>query len=168
MPAPDPLAQRYLEERIAQYQSWYDNKSVQCKSRYLIMRAVTIMAASLVPVLANLPEPAAYPVMRPLVTALSLLVIILIALDSVFNYREQWKNYRSTEQFLGHEKFLFLTGVGIYKGMNQEDALQLLAERVEDAIAAENGATLNIMTLAENGGSPSQRGLKTNGRSSVS
>lgn len=32
--------------------------------------------------------------------------------------------------------------------MDPHDAFQLLVERVEDAIAAENSATLNVMTVA--------------------
>src|SRR5207248_1370810 len=84
-----------------------------------------------------------------LITGMSLLVVTLVLLDSLFQYREQWKNYRFTEQFLGHEKFHFLAGVGVYKGMPEQEAFQLLAERVENAIAAENAATLNGMALGE-------------------
>jgi len=28
-------ADRYIEERVRQYQSWYDRKSTLCKSRYI-------------------------------------------------------------------------------------------------------------------------------------
>jgi hypothetical protein len=66
----------------------------------------------------------------------------------VFHYREQWKNYRSTEQLLGHEKFYFRTRVGRYHGLSEEDAFRTLVERVEDAVASENAATLNTMTTA--------------------
>jgi hypothetical protein len=149
MPEPDSLPNRYLAERITQYQAWYDRKSVTCKLRYLVMRTSTIVAGAMVPVLANLPESSGFPVVRALITGMSLLVVILVSLDSVFQCREQWKNYRFTEQFLGHEKFHFLAGVGVYKGMNEQEAFQLLAGRVEKAIAAENAATPNVMTLGE-------------------
>lgn len=81
-------------------------------------------------------------------TIIGLLVVIVVSLESVFHYREQWKNYRSTEQLLGHEKFLFRSRVGRYKGLSDQDAFRLFVERVEEAIAAENAATLNVMTMA--------------------
>jgi hypothetical protein len=82
------------------------------------------------------------------VTIISLLVVICVSLESVFHYREQWKNYRSTEQLLGHEKYLFRSRVGRYRGIDEGAAFNLFVERVEEAIAIENSATLNVMTMA--------------------
>jgi hypothetical protein len=65
-----------------------------------------------------------------------------------FHYGEQWKNYRSTEQLPGHEKFLFLSRVGRYADLDGARAFHIFVDRVEDAIATENSATLNVMTMA--------------------
>jgi hypothetical protein len=141
----------YLTERVAQYQTWYDRKAVRTKALYLRMRAFTVVGGGLVPVLANIGgnwRPEGELAVRVLLTAISLLVVIFVSLESVFHYREQWKNYRSTEQLLGHEKFRFQARVGPYKGLADQEAFLLFVERVEDAIAAENTATLNVMTLA--------------------
>jgi hypothetical protein len=92
-----------------------------------------------------------------LVTIISLIVVIFVSLESVFHYREQWKNYRSTEQSLGHEVFQFRGGVGPYKGLSPKDAFLSLVERVEAAIANENAATLNVMTLASDSGLSQRR-----------
>ena len=97
MSAENLTADTYLTERLAQYQNWYDKKAVTCKTKYLRMRAFTVI---------------------------------------------------STEQLLGHEQFLFQAKVGPYKGTEDHEAFLLLVERVEDAIATENSATLNAMTLA--------------------
>jgi hypothetical protein len=140
---------QYIETRIKQYQTWYDKKAVQCKKRYLRMRAFTVVAGGVVPVLVNVETSinalVRYPVMKPLVTIISLLVVVTVSLETVFHYREQWKNYRSTEQLLGHEHFEFLTKVGAYKGLPDDEAFQLLVERAEKAISSENAATLNVM-----------------------
>ena len=80
-------------------------------------------------------------------TALSLLVVILVSLESVLHYREQWKSYRSTEQYLGREEQWFRARIGPYKGLADADAGDLLVERVEAAITAENAVTLSVMTL---------------------
>ncbi len=120
------------------------------KTKYLRMRALSVVGSSLVPVLINVPHPyfAGVSVVQVAVTFISLCVVISLSLESVFHYREQWKNYRSTEQLLGHEKFFFQTRVGRYHGVSDEAAFKLLVERVEDAVAAENASTLNTMTTA--------------------
>lgn len=82
-------------------------------------------------------------------TVLSLGVVVLVSLESVYHYREQWKNYRSTEQYLGHEAIYFANAVGVYKDLDDAAALETLVERSESAIAAENASTLSSMTLAE-------------------
>jgi hypothetical protein len=142
---------QYIELRVKQYQGWYDRKAVTCKSRYLRMRAFTVVAGGIVPVLVNVEASInnliGYPVMKAVITVISLLVVVTVSLESVFHYREQWKNYRSTEQLLGHEQFEFLAKVGVYEDSTAEGAFQLFVERIEDAISSENAATLNVMTV---------------------
>jgi hypothetical protein len=148
----DWTPETFLAERVTQYQGWYDRKAVTAKSRYLQMRGFSVVAGGVVPVLINIPQEAdrifGLPVVRLAVTVISLLVVISVSLESVFHYREQWKNYRSTEQLLGHETIAFKAGVGAYRGLNPPEAFSLFVERVEDAIRSENAATLNVMTMA--------------------
>ncbi|MFI1152252.1 DUF4231 domain-containing protein [Streptomyces sp. NPDC020817] len=136
-------AREYVETRLGQYQAWYDRKAVRSKGVYLRMRTLSVVGGALVPVLVNLDVPFA----RITATALSLLVVVSVSLESVYRFREQWKNYRSTEQLLGHERIYFETGVGPYAGLSEAGAFTLLVSRVERVIANENSATLNVMTL---------------------
>lgn len=164
-PTSQPLSpEAYIKDRVDQYRGWYDAKSVQAKARYLRMRAFSVVGGGLVPVLVNIPwkgELFFIPVIQALVTIISLLVVIAVSLESVFHYREQWKNYRSTEQYLGHEKFLFQTGVGPYAGLAVDEAFRKFVERVEEAIAAENMATLNVMTMASEPSESSKKPKQT-------
>jgi len=143
--------EQYIEARVKQYQGWYDRKAVSCKNRYLRMRAFTVVAGGVVPVLVNVETSVNtllhYPVMKAAITVISLLVVVTVSLETVFHYREQWKNYRSTEQLLGHEQYEFLARVGAYKDLTPEKAFQLFVQRIEDAISSENAATLNVMTV---------------------
>lgn len=136
----------YIEKRAKQYQQWYDAKAVIAKSRYLIMRTAIVLGGIAVPVIINSGQ-----VWRNEVGSfISLVVAGCVALESVYHYREQWKNYRSTEQFLSREQVLFLTGEGGYKNFeNPHDAFIYFVERCESAIEAENASTLNVMTLAQ-------------------
>lgn len=99
--------EEYITERLEQYQGWYDKKSVTMKTKYLRMKALSVVGGSLVPVLVNVPFQKFWgiPVVQIVVTVISLGVVVSLSLETVFHYREQWKNYRSTEQLLGHENF---------------------------------------------------------------
>ena len=134
----------YIETRVRQYQDWYDRKASSSKSRYLRMRGASVVGGATVPALVNV----SFTGRTAVVTVVSLLVVIIVSLESVLHYREQWKNYRSTEQLLGHEVVFFQARVGPYKGMPATAAFRHFIERVEAAIAAENSATLNTMTVA--------------------
>ncbi len=136
-------AHGYLENRVSQYQTWYDRKAVKTKAMHLRMRTVSVVGGALVPVFVNIGLPAC----RFVATVLSLVVVGSVSLESVYRYREQWKNYRSTEQLLGHERVYFETKVGPYEGLSADEAFRTLVSRVEKAIANENSATLNVMTL---------------------
>ncbi|MCX5390434.1 DUF4231 domain-containing protein [Streptomyces sp. NBC_00094] len=135
--------QRYIETRLAQYQEWYDVKATRMKAMHLRMRTVSVVGGALVPVFVNVDLAFA----RVTATVLSVVVVAAVSLESVYRYREQWKNYRSTEQLLGHERVYFEAKVGPYHNLPKRDAFSTLVARVEKAIASENSATLNVMTL---------------------
>ena len=136
----------YIEQRTKQYQSWYDKKAVTAKSTYLRMRTATVLGGVLVPVLVNSP----FHGKDIVASIISLAVASCVALESVYHYREQWKNYRSTEQFLGREQVLFLTGEGPYKQFkSSQEAFIYFVERCEGAIEAENASTLNVMAVSQ-------------------
>jgi Protein of unknown function (DUF4231) len=142
---------QYTETRIKQYQGWYDQKAVICKNRYLRMKAFTVIAGGMVPVLVNaetnINDFVGHHIMKTVITIISLAVVVAVSLESVFHYREQWKNYRSTEQLLGHEQFLYSTRVGAYKNLGDDEAFKLFVEKIESAITSENAATLNVMAV---------------------
>jgi len=150
----------YIKDRLGQYQDWYDRKAVSAKALYLRMRACTVIGGAIVPVLINV-QPGwmfhGFDFVKVTVTLISLMVVTFVSLESVFHFREQWKNYRSTEQLLGHERFLFSSRVGRYADLDDAKAFHLFVERVEDAIAAENSATLNVMTTASEASDPTKK-----------
>jgi len=93
---------------VEQYAQWYDKKCGPLKKRSLNIKAITVIGGILVPVLVNMSwEYANYTA-----TIVSILVVILVSWDGVFQYGKQWKNYWSTEQFLRQEVILFKNRVG--------------------------------------------------------
>jgi hypothetical protein len=153
-------AEDYVAKRVEQYAGWYDKKCGPLKQQHLRIKAVTVIGGALVPVLVN----ANFDFLRLGVdvakvgaTLLSLLVVILVSWDSVFQYGKQWKNYRSTEQFLRQEAYLFKYRAGFYAEMDEAKAFKIFVERVEGAIAQENSVTLDTLTREGNGGRPGTR-----------
>ena len=145
---PRPLANigpaEYIRERMFQYRKWYDNKAVKMKFWFQWMRGFAVVGAAVVPVLVNVD----FPYQKLVTTLLSLTVVTLVSLESVLHFGDQWKNYRSTEQFIAQEYFYFTTGDGLYRGLEPPQAFLRLVERIEGAIASENSSTLNVLTIA--------------------
>ena len=146
----------YIVNRLDQYQNWYDNKAVITKKRYLRGKIWAAVGAVIVPILTNIPIDLeyfglpSYDLGKLLTTIIATFVALLIALESVLHYREQWKNYRTTEQYLVAQKNLFLHQVGDYSNLNEDDAFKKLVLRIETAISEENAITLNVLTKNSN------------------
>lgn len=134
--------EEYIAERVNDAIAWYDKSADKHKKLYLRMRAATVIGGALVPVLVNVD----LPYVRILTTAISLMVVLLVSLESVYHYREQWTNYRSTEQNLRREYFLFTSKGGAYANKTKSDAYQHFVERVEELIGTENASTLKILS----------------------
>jgi hypothetical protein len=108
------------------------------------MRSVSVVGGALVPVLVNLDT---FPYVKAATTIISLIVLLTVSLESVFHFREQWVNYRATEQYLRKEYFLFTTREGPYRDKKVDsEAFVLFVERVEASIEAENASTLQVLT----------------------
>ena len=101
--------EEYIDERLNEQIAWYDSAANTSKSKYLNYKAATVIGGAIVPVLVNLDI---IPYINIVTTIISLMVVLLVSLESVFHYREQWTNYRSTEQNLRNEYFLFVTQDG--------------------------------------------------------
>jgi hypothetical protein len=136
--------EEYIRERMFEYRKWYDTKAVDAKWWFQRMRGLAVVGAAVVPVLVNLE----FPYQKLATTLLSLAVVMLVSLESVLHFGDQWKNYRSTEQFIAQEYFYFTTGDGVFKGLEPSQAFLRLVERIEGAIASENSSTLNVLTVA--------------------
>ena len=139
-------AQEYLTARVEQFIKWYDGKAVTAKRRFLFFRTTSVVTSLLIPIAVNV-LPDGYS--RAAATVLGLTAALAVALDGVYHFGDQWKNYRSTEQFLSREKFLFMTGEGPYKDLQEQGAFVLFVERCEAQIASENSATLNVILSSE-------------------
>lgn len=125
--------------RLEDQLGWYDNKSVHCQNWYKRLKFVQISLAVLIPVFSQLdPECAKWVVSISGVT-----IAILEGMQHLNQYSTLWFTYRATAERLKHEKYLFLSAAGPYKGQVDQERLIALAERVEEHVSTEHANWFN-------------------------
>ena len=117
-------------ERLEDQLSWYDKKSIENQKWYKRLKIAEIIAAAIIPFIAALDGFAI------LTGILGVLIVILIGIQSLNQYHDNWISYRSTAEQLKHEKYLWLSKAGPYKDANNPEVM--LAERVESLISREH------------------------------
>jgi hypothetical protein len=138
----------YIAVRIDDQCAYYDKSAVRNKARHFLTRRTAVIGAAAVPILANVPFDALGVYHTVPTTLVSLLVTIVVGLETVNRHGDLWKNFRSTYEFLRSKKFHFLTGEGVYRNLDSDAAFLLLVERCENRIATENSASLSIIETA--------------------
>src|SRR6516162_5366817 len=93
----------YADERIIFNLKRYRTKAKMCRETYLYSSLVAIVLGSSVPVLINL------NVNKLVTTVISFTVVIIVAIENVFHFRDRWKNYQIAEELLRREQYLFET-----------------------------------------------------------
>lgn len=122
-----------LEDQIL----WYSRRSSASLFWFRALKVIELTAAALIPFLAT--DLAADNLSSPALVAggLGVLIIVLESLQGLFQFQNNWMNYRSTCEELKREKHLWLAKAGPYSGSGNSD--RLLAERIESVISAEHG-----------------------------
>jgi hypothetical protein len=120
--------------RLNDQLDWYDKKSEDNQKRYKQIKVTQLILAGSIPVFALVGDTWG----RWVTAILGASVAILEGLQQLGQYNNLWVTYRATAEQLKHEKFLFLARSGPYKGLEEQEALRLLAERVEEQVSTEH------------------------------
>jgi len=75
----------------------------------------------------------------------SFLVVVLFSIESVYNFREQWKSYKNAEDEITQELNLFHTSAEPYNSPNDGNE-KLLVMRVESIVLKERKETIEKLT----------------------
>ena len=120
--------------RLNDQLDWYDRKSSDNQKRYKQIKIAQLVLAGSIPVFALVDG-----LWGRWVTAiLGASVAILEGLQQLGQYNNLWVTYRATAEQLKHERYLFLAKGGPYRDLGEEDALKILAERVEERVSTEH------------------------------
>ena len=126
-------ADQYIDERVDDQIGWYDRKSGNAQKAFKFIRGLEVIAAGLIPLFAGFGNGTHSSVLT--IGALGAGVAILASFLSLFQFQENWIEYRTTCESLKHEKYLFLTGAEPYNDVAPYD---LFVQRIESLISKEN------------------------------
>jgi uncharacterized protein DUF4231 len=76
-----------------------------------------------------------------------LAVALILALEGVFHYKEQWQNFRGTEQYLLSQKYRFENSADEYQplSLSREDAFKLMDHMGIGVLAISAGLSLSAL-----------------------
>jgi hypothetical protein len=136
--------QNYIKERLEFKINLYFKLAQQNLFYFRLFSVVAIISSALIPVVLNLDfiNSNAVPLIASL---LSVLVIICLGIESLFGFRQQYRNYKNSEDLLRREKYLFENQAGPYSN-DGETNNKLLVERVEALILKEREDTSQKIT----------------------
>ena len=118
--------------RLNEQIDWYNRKASTNQRQYKAIKLTQIVLGALVPVVAAINGSS-----RVILGALGAGVVVLEAIQQLFQFHRNWIAYRATCEALKREQHLFLVGGG--ECANVPNPTVLLAERLEALISRETG-----------------------------
>jgi hypothetical protein len=120
---------------------WYNAKAKRNQQWYKAAKLGQIILGALVPVVA------AADGSRVLLAALGAGVVVIEAIQQLYQFHRNWIAYRATCEALLREQHLFEVGGGDYA--DAPDRTVLLAERLEALISRETGEWASLETTTQ-------------------
>jgi len=140
----------YLEKRVDDQLSYYENAANKQKRKYVYTQSAIIILGLLVPVIINLPKEISGVDLSMWIqlttTILSLSLAVMNGMLNFLKFGDLWLSYRMTEEVLKQEKYLFLASAGKYQ--DKENAFSQFVETVESIISSEHNKFRNLINEA--------------------
>lgn len=105
--------EQYLKDRVEDQLKYFEKAANKEKSKHIIYQILIIILALLIPVMNNV-DLKGVGDLTNLVTILALVLAILTGIANFRKFGDLWLSYRTTEESIKREKFLFLTLSGKY------------------------------------------------------
>lgn len=130
---PEAIKSKPAWVRLENQLAWYGDKSVKNHRWSNLLKIIQTALALLIPMLNLLTDNVKWAT-----AGAGAMIALLEAIQQLKQYSTLWVTYRSTAENLKHEKFLFLSAAGPYRGLSEAERLMQLAERVEERVSTEN------------------------------
>lgn len=137
--------QEYLQNRVYDQIKWLDAKSAFNQKMYKRFRLGEIIAAASIPFLVGYHD--LNPVFPLLTGFFGVLIVVLKGVEQLYKYHENWLSYRSTNEALKREMFLFESGTDPYSAT---DAYPKFVKMIEAVLQQENNTwKVNVSVKTE-------------------
>ncbi len=137
----------YIKSRLDDQINWYDGKSVSNQKQFKRLRLAEIVLAAIISISSALGSNEFFS-WSTLVACLGGTVTIIAGVLALYQYQENWIEYRTTCESLRKEKHLYLTKTAPYDG---PDSFQALVTRVETLVSSENTNWSHFMATPRKG-----------------
>lgn len=128
--------EQYIQERVQDQLTYYRKAANRTKQAHIWIQSSIILLGILVPVLANLDVNLIGVSKTAVITVVSLLLAALTGISNFRKYGDLWLAYRTTEELLKKELFLFQTGAGPYT--EKDSAFSEFVQNIESTISIEH------------------------------
>ena len=128
--------------RLNEELEWYGRSSRRNQRGYKVTKTAQIILAASIPVVAL--TGGTWSAWGAAI--LGAVVAALEGIQQLWNSDTLWIEYRSTAERLKQEKHLFLALSGPYRGLGADDAIKVLAERLEDHASSEHSRWVEAIT----------------------
>lgn len=147
----------YIQERVKAQREWYEKKANENKKTFLSYQTIIIILGATIPVMVAFESVFSWleEYGGPISAVISAAISIYAGLDKLKQPQPNWFNYRTNEEILKKEEWLYKYKAGPYKNQNDEDASVAFVERIESIISADIARTMSTTSLKhdpENGG----------------
>ena len=115
---------------------WHAKKATENKKLFYGFQTVIIITAALIPII-NLIDFASFET-RVISSILGGVVVGVTSILQLKKHHENWIQYRSTEELLKREKYLFECEVGPYDNLDEKERCKKLVERIESTLSNQN------------------------------
>jgi len=130
--------EEYMKSRVDNEIAWYDAKSGANQRGFKSIRLLEILAAAAIPILSTYSHSA----VRLTVAILGGTIAVIAAIMGLYQFQENWANFRATCEALRHEKYLYMTHTEPY---NVDDSFSLFVQRIESLISSEQSTWSQYM-----------------------
>ncbi len=128
-------ADYYFQNVLGNQREWYSAKARMHKGRHLFFAISVIVIGALISCLQTIGTD---PWVRYLTAALGAAVSVVRAVDTLLRPSETWQSFRKASENMKREYRLYINNADIYtEATSEENAYQLLVERVETVLAEE-------------------------------
>lgn len=124
-------------------QRWYSRRAGRNKQWVQILGFVIVFGGAATAVVQLwVPDPPDTPIHWTTVftAMLGALVVLAKGIERIWDFDGTWKAYRQASEAMKHERRNYLVGSGAYRGLDDQQAHLAFVERLEQVIAAEQGA----------------------------